>query len=126
MTPEGRSLIVSVTAADCRFDYFRGSGAGGQHRNKTDSACRCTHEASGAVGTAQDTRSQHENRRLAFGRMARSDRFQKWLKVEVARRTGRDLAAREAVERAMRRENLRIEGKTERGTWSEGAIVDDA
>lgn len=103
-----RELVVSVTAADCRFDYYRGSGAGGQHRNKTDS----THEASGAVGAAQDTRSQ-----LAFGRMARSERFQ----LEVARRTGAEIAVREAVERAMRPQNLRIE----RGTWSEEAVSDD-
>ena len=125
MNDSARELVVSVTAADCRFDYYRGSGAGGQHRNKTDSACRCTHEPSGAVGTAQDTRSQHENRRLAFGRMARSERFQKWLKLEVARRTGAELAVKESVERAMQPKNLRVEGKTERGTWSEEAISDD-
>ena len=54
-----KKLLFSVTAADCRFDYYRGSGKGGQKRNKTSSAVRCTHIASGAVGASDDTRSQH-------------------------------------------------------------------
>jgi len=57
--------------------------------------------------------------------MARSERFKKWLKLEVARRTGAELVVKEAVEQAMRPQNLRVEGKTERGTWSEEAIGDD-
>lgn len=122
---DGRELIVTVTAAQCRFDYYRGSGAGGQHRNKTSSAVRCTHEPSGAVGQAEDTRSQHENRRIAFGRMARSERFQKWIRLETARRTGAELTAKEAVERSMRPTNIIIEGKDERGRWSQDAIEDD-
>lgn len=122
MSAAGSKLLFSVTARDCRWEYFRGSGAGGQHRNKTDSAARCTHEPSGAVGVAQDTRSQHENRKLAFGRMARSDRFQAWLKVEAARLTGATLAAEEAAERAMQPHLLRVEGKDEFGLWSVDAI----
>ena len=81
-----REPIVTVTAADCRWDYYRGLSAGGQHRNKTSSAVRCTHEPSGAVGQSEDTRSQAENKRLAFGRMARTHQFQRWIKLEAARR----------------------------------------
>lgn len=118
-----REPLFSVTAADCRWDYFRGSGAGGQHRNKTDSAVRCTHIASGAVGTAQDTRSQHANKRLAFGRMARSKVFQDWNRREVARLTGREIAVREKVERSLR--HVIVEGKDENGRWSVDAVETD-
>ena len=111
-----REHVLSVTASDCRWEYFRGSGAGGQHRNKTDSACRCTHEPSGAVGQAQDDRSQHVNRRLAFGRMARSPKFQNWLKLELAKKKGTILLVEEAVEKALNPKNLLVETK-EDGRW---------
>ncbi len=55
----------------CRFERFRVSGAGGQHRNKTDSAVRLTHEPSGAVGYASERRSQHQNRAVALARLRR-------------------------------------------------------
>lgn len=110
--------MFSVAAHDCRWEYFRGSGAGGQHRNKTSSAVRCTHEPSGAVGEAEDSRSQHDNKVLAFGRMARSDKFRIWLKVDAARRFGYDAAARDAVEKAMTPHLLRIEVKDESGRWT--------
>ena len=68
-----KKLLFSVTAKDCRWDYYRGSGKGGQKRNKTSSAVRCTHTASGAVGKAEDTDSQVKNKKLAFTRMAKSN-----------------------------------------------------
>lgn len=118
-----REPIVTVTANDCGWDYYRGSGAGGQHRNKTSSAVRCTHDQSGAVGQAEDTRSQHENRRLAFGRMVRTKLFQQWLKLETARRTGALLAVDEEVDRQMTR--IVVEGKDAAGRWSRDAIIED-
>lgn len=112
-----KELLFSVTEKDCRFDYYRGTGKGGQKRNKTSSACRCTHLASGAVGQSDDTRSQIKNRSIAFRRMVESDTFKKWHRLETARRTGLIAQAEEAVERAMRPGNLRVEGKDEKGLW---------
>ena len=70
-----REKILSVTLKDCDVQTKRGSGKGGQNRNKRDTAVRLVHRASGAVGEAQDERSQLQNKRLAFRRMAESDRF---------------------------------------------------
>jgi hypothetical protein len=53
----------------CRVDTFRGTGPGGQKRNKTESAVRITHEPSGYSAVSDATRSQHTNRRLAVRRL---------------------------------------------------------
>ena len=58
--------------AQCRFERFRVSGPGGQHRNKTDSAVRLTHEPTGVTGFASERRSQHQNRATALSRLRRS------------------------------------------------------
>lgn len=112
-----REKIVSVTANDMRWEYFRGTGAGGQKRNKTSNCVRCTHEPSGAVGEARDSRSQRENRESAFGKCVRSPAFQKWLRIETSRRTGVEMQLQDEVERQMRA--VRVERKNEDGLWEE-------
>jgi len=70
-----REKILSVTLKDCDVQTKRGSGKGGQNRNKRDTAVRIVHRASGAVGESQEERSQLQNKRAAFRRMAESDKF---------------------------------------------------
>lgn len=115
--------IHSVTADDCEWDFSRGSGKGGQKRNKTSTKARCKHPPSGAIGVSDDTRDQHKNKRAAFLRMIATKEFQAWHKLEIARITGAEAQMRERVERAMRPGNLKVEGKDEHGRWSEDAIL---
>ena len=113
-----RELLFSVTANDCEWDYVRGSGAGGQKRNKTSSAVRCRHLPSGAIGYAEDTRSQHKNKQLAFVRMSESIEFKRWHRLEVARRTGELLEIENKIEKELKNPNItKVEVHDERGRW---------
>jgi len=112
-----RKPILKVKAEDCEWQYFRGSGKGGQARNKTSNAVRCVHRASGAVGVAKEGRSQRRNRQLAFKRMANSEKFRKWLKVEVARIIGVEHAIRQKIDKEVNNPLItRIETK-HKGKW---------
>jgi hypothetical protein len=55
--------------SQCAVDTYRASGPGGQKRNKTSSAVRLRHGATGLVVIAEESRSQHENRAKALRRL---------------------------------------------------------
>lgn len=110
-----KQLLFSVTAKDCEWKYMRGTGNGGQKKNKTNSAVHCIHRPSGAHGYAEDERSQHQNRQLAFKRMAESKQFKEWLHVEFQRLTGQLAAIEDEVNRQMHR--IKVEVKNEEGLW---------
>ncbi len=66
---------VNLNMADVRVDYFRSSGAGGQHINKTSSAVRMTHNPTGIVVSCQTQRSQLQNKEQCL-RMLRAKLFE--------------------------------------------------
>ena len=55
----------TMPESEIRYEATRASGPGGQHVNKTDSAIRATHIATGISVKVQTERSQHANKRLA-------------------------------------------------------------
>ena len=74
----------ALAAQDVRFEAFRAGGPGGQHQNKTESAVRATHIASGLSVVARDERSQHRNKALALDRIAALLRLQGELQAITA------------------------------------------
>ena len=71
----------------CRVDAFRGSGPGGQKRNKTSSGIRVTHEPTGCFAVATVKRSQQDNLRDAL----------RSLRLEIAFSVRRDVGDGAAV-----------------------------
>ncbi len=53
----------------CVMTFTKGTGNGGQHRNKTASAVRLRHRATGIEATDCSERSQHRNRAIALRKL---------------------------------------------------------
>jgi peptide chain release factor len=91
--------------AELEFEFFRGSGPGGQHRNTTDSGVRVRHLPTGIVAQATESRSQLRNRESALQRLA-----------EILERRNRVQKKRHATNVPRGERERRIEAKKRRST----------
>jgi hypothetical protein len=111
--PANLELAFSVTLKDCEVQHFRCSGPGGQKVNKTSSGSRVIHHPSGARGECTEGRSQPQNTKKAFVRMASSGKFRVWVNRQLL---GNPLPPEEQVSRDMDPRNLLIMAR-EDGKW---------
>lgn len=69
MNEDYLALDDAPLLAQCEVHTYKSSGPGGQHRNKVSSAVRLVHKPTRVVAHGDDSRSQHENKRLALKRL---------------------------------------------------------
>lgn len=122
-----REPLVRVSGRDpkqCRWTYYRASGAGGQHRNKKDTAARVQHLPSGAVAQAGEHKSREQNKKAAWRRLSENPKFRAWLHLESARVSGQLAEVERWVEDQMRPHNLKVERRDDEGLWTEWGPAD--
>lgn len=88
---EADDVELEINPTDLKIDYFRASGAGGQHINKTESAVRITYLPTNVVVECQDERSQHKNK----------DKAMKILRSRIYEAMQEEQSAKVASERKM-------------------------
>jgi peptide chain release factor len=93
--------VMRLSADDFEESFARSSGPGGQHVNKTSTAVTLQHLPTGLQVQAQDSRSQHRNRALAWERLLD--------KIAAQRAAERD-ARRQAAEKERRSKRPRPKG----------------
>ena len=92
----------SIPESDLKVEWYSGTGAGGQHRNKHQNSCRITHIPSSLVATAQ-TRSRQNSYALAI------QNIQKELDTDAKRQYNNNIAStrKDQVGTGMRGDKIR-------------------
>lgn len=57
---------MEIAVEQFRFEWYSGTGKGGQHRNKHQNCCRCIHEPTGIVANGTSSRSREDNKQSAY------------------------------------------------------------
>lgn len=60
-----------MSKKDFKITYTRGTGPGGQHKNKVETCVVITHIPSGMKEKCEETRSKGQNEKLAMARLLR-------------------------------------------------------
>jgi peptide chain release factor 1 len=110
-----KELLFSITKKDFDIDFFSGSGAGGQHRNKHQNCIRLRHRDSGVAVTGQNHRERSANLKDALNSLVGNPKFKLWYNGKLQEViTGKSVEQK--VTDLMRPENLKIETKKD-GKW---------
>lgn len=107
--PKEKLFTISKSNGDFIVQPFKGSGKGGQKRNKTMSACRIIHPESNTVSECQEERSFEQNKKKAFLRLIEKESFKRWMKLETGRKLGVLADIEREVDKTMVTNNLQVE-----------------
>ena len=119
------ALTDEQLLAQCAVDTYRASGPGGQKRNKTSSAVRLRHAASGLLVIAEESRSQHENKARALRRLRQALYLKVREDLPADERTPVALAARAELMAARDGEGRLRLGRKSPHFWPAAGVVLD-
>ena len=111
-----RERILHLTRKDFVRQTFHCGGKGGQNVNKVETGVRFIHEPSRARGESCDERTQGQNEKIAFRRMANSSEMRVWI-AEQHQDIEKGRTIMQEVAEQMRVANLLVEVKDENGNW---------
>ena len=110
-----KELLFSITKKDFIIEYFSGTGAGGQYRNKHQNCVRLHHKASNIIVTGQSHRNRKANLKEALNNLVNNIHFKLWHLEKVSEITS-GKTIEQVVEELIKPENLKIEVR-ENGRW---------
>ena len=111
-----RDLLFVVTRKDFDETHIRGSGAGGQHRNKVSTGVRLHHRASGATAESVEHKSQDQNRRAAWRKIRETPEWKVWFRDMVAATSGRK-TVQERLDEMMMDDKIITQILDQRNRW---------
>lgn len=113
-----KELLFSIGRKDLRVEFFSGTGAGGQYRNKHQNCVRIHHTASRAIATGQSYRERPANIKEAMNSLVESPIFKVW-QAQKINETISGKTVEQIVDEQMQPQYLRIEVKSDNGKWIE-------
>jgi protein subunit release factor A len=113
-----QTLLFSITKDDFDIQTFSVGGHGGGGKDTSNSGVRLIHRASGAVGEGREHRSNSANRKSAFLKLVKTEKFKNWHRLECARKL------RKAVEETPTEILARVDRMMEEGLKNGEIVVD--
>lgn len=104
-----KEKLFSIAKKDFTIQPFKGSGPGGQHKNKNATACRLIHKESGARAKSQVHKSFRQNRKEAFLKLINTKEFKLWHKRKCAELLTSQAEKEAWVDNMMQEKYLKVE-----------------